>query len=296
MDKQYFIYLTTNLINGKKYIGKHFGYPNDNYLGSGKILQRAINKYGKQNFHREILDFSATEEENCEKEKYYIALFDACHNNLFYNIHEGGSGENTTKGYTLEQKQALSKKFSVMNSGKNNPMYGVKRSKEYKEYMSHWASNIRDNSVYRTKEYRDNMSKLISGSKNGMYGKHHSEQSKRQMSLHSKGKTAGSKNGMYGKHHSEKSKQLMSLHSKGKTAGEKNGMYGKKGMNSINGKAVVMLDDNYNFEFCFPSVSAVLEFLGMTSHSPLYKAIKKGTLYKGHYWIKKQDFSVETNL
>ena len=268
MDKQYFIYLTTNLINGKKYVGKHFGYPDDNYLGSGKILQRAIDKYGKQNFYREILDFSTTEEENCEKEKYYISLFDACHNDLFYNIHEGGSGGNTTKGYTPEQKQALSKKLSRIRSGENNAMYGIKRPKEYKEYMSYWASNVRDNSVYRTKEYRNNMSKL----------------------------TSGKGNGMYGKHHSEKSKRLMSLHSKEKIAGKKNGMHGKKGMNSINGKAVVMLDDNHNFEFCFPSVSAVLEFLDITGHSPLYKAIKQGTLYKGHYWVKKQDFSVETNL
>lgn len=36
-----FIYITTNLINGKKYIGQKKGY-NDTYLGSGKILKLAI--------------------------------------------------------------------------------------------------------------------------------------------------------------------------------------------------------------------------------------------------------------
>ena len=37
--KQYYIYLTINLINGKKYIGKHYGELDDSYLGSGTILQ-----------------------------------------------------------------------------------------------------------------------------------------------------------------------------------------------------------------------------------------------------------------
>ena len=52
--KKYFIYITTNLITNEKYIGKHYGTEDDSYLGSGKILQRAILKYGKENFKREI--------------------------------------------------------------------------------------------------------------------------------------------------------------------------------------------------------------------------------------------------
>lgn len=48
--KQYFIYETTNLKNGKKYIGKHYGELNDSYLGSGTLLKKAIEKYGKESF------------------------------------------------------------------------------------------------------------------------------------------------------------------------------------------------------------------------------------------------------
>lgn len=42
MEKQYFIYLTTNLLNGMKYIGYHYGYENDSYLGSGTYILKAI--------------------------------------------------------------------------------------------------------------------------------------------------------------------------------------------------------------------------------------------------------------
>ncbi len=41
------IYITTNLLNGKKYIGKD-EKNNPSYLGSGKLLKLAINKHGKK--------------------------------------------------------------------------------------------------------------------------------------------------------------------------------------------------------------------------------------------------------
>ena len=59
--KYHFIYKTTNLINGKYYIGMHSTNKlNDGYLGSGKKLRRSINKYGVENFKCEILEFLTT--------------------------------------------------------------------------------------------------------------------------------------------------------------------------------------------------------------------------------------------
>jgi len=254
--KKYFIYITTNNINGMKYIGKHYGYIYDTYLGSGKVLKRAIEKYGKENFSREIIEFNNSEDENCEREKYYIALYDATTNPLFYNIHEGGKGGNTTKGYTKEEKEQLSKKLSILQSGINNGMYGKHHSQATKDFLSFYAANIRDNSVYKTDEFRQKMSTLTKGEKNGMYGKHHSEESKRKMSENSIGKVAG----------------------------EKNGMYGKKDEKAINGKCIGAFDDNGKLIHTFQTKQLALKFLNLKGHVSLNKAIKQHTKYKNFYW------------
>ena len=84
-----YIYLTTNLINGKKYIGQHNGSIKDNYLGSGVLLVKAIEKYGKENFKKEILEECDITELD-EKEKYWIAYYNALEDENFYNLSKGG--------------------------------------------------------------------------------------------------------------------------------------------------------------------------------------------------------------
>jgi hypothetical protein len=43
------IYKTTNTVNGKIYIGKE-KHNDNNYIGSGRILNNAVKKYGKEVF------------------------------------------------------------------------------------------------------------------------------------------------------------------------------------------------------------------------------------------------------
>lgn len=73
-SKKYnFVYKTTNIINGKEYTGYH-GTDNldDGYLGSGKLLKRAIEKYGPESFIREILEFFDNPKDAFEYEKKIV--------------------------------------------------------------------------------------------------------------------------------------------------------------------------------------------------------------------------------
>jgi hypothetical protein len=57
----YYIYKITNLVNKKIYIGVHQTKNlNDEYFGSGMLLNRAIKKYGKEFFSREIISLHKT--------------------------------------------------------------------------------------------------------------------------------------------------------------------------------------------------------------------------------------------
>ena len=85
------IYLTTNVINGKKYIGKDTKNKNS-YLGSGKFLKQAIVKYGKENFKKEILEYCNNEIHLREREEYWLNYYDAANNTNFYNCHNVSYG------------------------------------------------------------------------------------------------------------------------------------------------------------------------------------------------------------
>lgn len=79
------VYITKNLINGKKYIGKDIKN-NPKYLGSGSLLKEDIKKYGKDNFEKVILELCKNEEELRIREIYWIKFFNAVENDEFYNL------------------------------------------------------------------------------------------------------------------------------------------------------------------------------------------------------------------
>ena len=90
--KHYLVYKTTNLVNGKIYIGKHeTDNLDDGYLGSGKLLRRAIEKYGEENFKREILFECSTREEMNAKEAELVNE-EFLKRDDVYNLKQGGEG------------------------------------------------------------------------------------------------------------------------------------------------------------------------------------------------------------
>lgn len=90
------IYLITNLINGKVYIGQSinlkrrwYEHKYGNYQNNNPI-DRAFLKYGRENFKNEILEFCLPEELN-EKEKYWIHYYDSNNPKKGYNVTYGGN-------------------------------------------------------------------------------------------------------------------------------------------------------------------------------------------------------------
>ena len=91
----YSIYKTFNKITEKFYIGKQYkNYAH--YLGSGKLLQKAIAKHGKQNFTKVILEDKLTSKQASEREQYWIDKTGAL-GNQGYNMNEGGTGGDNSK-------------------------------------------------------------------------------------------------------------------------------------------------------------------------------------------------------
>jgi hypothetical protein len=87
------VYLTTNLINNKIYVGVHSTYNlSDGYLGSGKTLRKAIKKYGKTNFVSTILHVCLTEDESLDWERFIVDSTFITSNNT-YNIKLGGGNK-----------------------------------------------------------------------------------------------------------------------------------------------------------------------------------------------------------
>jgi len=141
-----FVYKWRNVNNGKYYIGSHKGDVNDGYIGSGLLFTRAVKKYKISSFKREIL---YTGKKYKEEEEKILKKIDAANDNKSYNMKNealGGSFKREKNGMwhkkqTDETKNKIasaSKKMwdkkhrdaqSKKMVGKNNPMYGIKKSK-----------------------------------------------------------------------------------------------------------------------------------------------------------------------
>lgn len=204
-----YIYETTNLINGKKYIGQHKGEYDLEYYGSGILLRRALEKYGKENFSIRIIEKCDSKEQLNDREKYWIQYYNASESDEFYNIAYGGEGGSMPPESIEKAKCKIA---------------GQKRSQKTKQIMSIRSKAKWSNSQYRDKQRNNNPR---------MTGKQHSEEAKKKMSKSHKGKLCGEDNPMFGKpghmkgkHHTEETKQKISQSRTGKCVGKDNPLYG----------------------------------------------------------------------
>ena len=114
----YYLYKTTNLINNKIYIGARSyngdDINKDKYLGSGKLILLAIQKYGKQNFKKEILYICN------DRQQLYIMQKNIVNQQFVkkidtYNMCIGGSGGDKVSGRIRINKNNKNKMIDSIN-------------------------------------------------------------------------------------------------------------------------------------------------------------------------------------
>lgn len=177
----YIVYKTTNQVNGKFYIGTHKTVDlNDDYLGSGKYLKHAIEKYGVENFKKEILFVFDNTEDMFAKEAE-IVTEDFISENNTYNLKKGGFGG-----------------FDYLNSREyNNPTH----NKHHMSMMAEQRKKYYPRGVFFGKCHNDKTKEKISEHKKGQQtflGKKHSDKTKKIIAMKNSEKQKGSKNSQYG--------------------------------------------------------------------------------------------------
>ena len=177
----YTIYKITNKIDGKYYIGQHQTKNlNDGYMGSGILIQRAIKKYGAENFAKEVLFVFDNELEMNEKEKELVIVSEET-----YNLCPGGMGG-----------------FGYINSNpkinKNRFLSSLARETQTKNYVERYNSDIQfQNKMKDALERGRNKTKELypNGS---CFGKKHREETKKIIGDKNSEHQRGNGNSQYG--------------------------------------------------------------------------------------------------
>lgn len=174
--KYHFIYKTTNLLNGRYYIGMHSTFNlEDGYMGSGKRLKRSLNKYGKENHKVEILEFVDNRKILKQREREIVNLNEVAKKECM-NLMIGGQGGFVDKQHELKCKQGRIK----------------------------WLKNQWKDEEFRNKIINLSAQRMVEHHKNGKIkydtftNKKHTEKSKKIMSEKRKGTGIGEKNSQFG--------------------------------------------------------------------------------------------------
>lgn len=187
----YTIYQITNLINSKTYIGKHITKDiNDSYMGSGKLLRAAINKYGIENFKKQILYVFETEDEMNSKERELVTE-EFCLREDTYNLCVGGHG-----GFSYINRSGIN--VDIIEQRKINPSIITKAAVNggrRKKWLMENDNGHRQESI---KKISQGLKKYYKTKEGHFLGKTHSKETKKKMSESKKGKVNGNKNSQYG--------------------------------------------------------------------------------------------------
>lgn len=136
------IYLITNKVNDKRYVGQtcrlwpkrkkeHINSPDNS-----SIIDRAIQKYGSDNFIFEIIDETDNQKNLNLFEKFWIRRYKTFVSQHGYNIRDGGSNGNHSKETCQKISKSNKGKHHMHNRGQNNYLFGKKIPEDIRKKMS----------------------------------------------------------------------------------------------------------------------------------------------------------------
>lgn len=131
-DPYGFIYITTNLVNGMRYLGqKKFDRKWKDYIGSGMAFKNAVKKYGKENFSRSIIKICYSADELNHVEYDLSVQLDVVVSNDWYNLVYGGG---TTAGLVLSEETCARLSEMRKKNHELHPEFGEHHSKMMIEF------------------------------------------------------------------------------------------------------------------------------------------------------------------
>lgn len=144
------IYITTNISNGKKYIGKD-RHNNPNYLGGGVNIKKDIKEFGRDSFKKEILEYCDDLNDLKLKEEIWLNKFDAKNNPIFYN--------STNKSFGSDNGPSLTDKY--LNRGNNISISrtGIKHVQKWNHTECSKNKISISNKKPKSKSHKENIAK-----------------------------------------------------------------------------------------------------------------------------------------
>lgn len=197
MEKKFnFVYLTTNLINGRQYVGDHCtNNLNDNYIGSGKLLLKKINQYGRENFKCQIIEYFDTKQKAFDAQEKYITEYKTLIPNGYNISIKGGYGvpgsflnENTKQKLRdvlkgKKQSKELINKRAAARKGKKFSDESRKKLSEAHKGQIPWNLGIKHSEATKKK-----ISLSLSNEKHPNWGKELKKETREKISENNKGK------------------------------------------------------------------------------------------------------------
>lgn len=213
---KHIIYQIKNNINNKIYVGKHSTHDiNDDYMGSGTLIKRAIEKYGPENFTKTILHVF-NDEFQCFIKESEIVNEEFVARNDTYNLRSGGDGGFTVSEETRQKMREIARNRPPEHHNKvrntriergNYITKGIPHTKETKQRISEQAKHRYKNNIgytwteetnakraealkgnqhalgsSRTKDWKKYRSEQYTGKNNPNFGKPMSNDTKQSIS------------------------------------------------------------------------------------------------------------------